>query len=93
MTSEASAHHHHHPGLLAQVFLLLIKVYWWTLSPLIGSVCRFYPSCSRYTATCIERFGAVKGGWLGIRRISRCHPFNPGGFDPPPELPGERDAR
>lgn len=81
------------PGPLAQVFLVLIRVYWWTLSPLIGSVCRFHPSCSRYTATCIERFGALRGGWLGLRRIGRCHPFHPGGFDPPPELPVERDAR
>ena len=68
-----------------RALLLLIRVYWWTLSPLIGNVCRFHPSCSRYTATCIERFGALKGGWLGLKRISRCHPFHPGGYDPPPE--------
>ena len=70
---------------LARVFLALIRVYWWTLSPLIGGVCRFHPSCSRYTAACIERFGALAGGWLGVKRICRCHPFNPGGFDPPPD--------
>ena len=81
------------PGPLAWVFLVLIRVYWWTLSPLIGSVCRYSPSCSRYTATCIERFGALKGGWLGVRRISRCHPFHPGGYDPPPELTAESDGR
>ncbi|MCC6872758.1 MAG: membrane protein insertion efficiency factor YidD [Sandaracinaceae bacterium] len=73
-------------GVLARLFLFLIRVYWWTLSPLIGSVCRYHPSCSRYTATCIERFGAARGGWLGVKRICRCHPFHPGGFDPPPEI-------
>jgi putative membrane protein insertion efficiency factor len=76
-------------GLVQQILLFVIRVYWWTLSPLIGNVCRFHPSCSRYTATCIERFGAARGGWLGLRRISRCHPFHPGGFDPPPELEPE----
>lgn len=79
-TSEA------HVGPLQHVLLVLIRIYWWTLSPLIGNVCRFHPSCSRYTATCIERFGGFRGTWLGLRRISRCHPFNPGGYDPPPEL-------
>jgi putative membrane protein insertion efficiency factor len=65
----------------------LIQIYWWTLSPIIGGVCRFQPTCSRYTATAIQRFGAARGTWLGIQRICRCHPFHPGGIDPPPELP------
>lgn len=67
--------------------LALIRVYQIVLSPLIGQSCRFEPSCSRYTATCIERFGAARGSWLGLRRIMRCHPFHPGGIDPPPATP------
>ena len=96
MTSveEAPGDHRHAINLAQRALLFLIRIYWWTLSPLIGNVCRFHPSCSRYTATCIERFGAVRGGWLGVKRISRCHPLNPGGYDPPPpELPERVDGR
>jgi uncharacterized protein len=73
---------------MRRLLLALIRLYQWTLSPLLGPVCRFEPSCSRYTATCVERFGALRGGWLGLKRIGRCHPFHPGGFDPPPEATG-----
>jgi putative membrane protein insertion efficiency factor len=78
--------------VIARVLLFLIQIYWWTLSPIVGRVCRFHPTCSRYTAACIERFGAVRGTWLGVKRIGRCHPFHPGGFDPPPELPPSPNA-
>ena len=67
--------------------LTLIRLYQRLLSPILGQNCRFEPSCSRYTATCVERFGAFHGSWLGLRRILRCHPFNSGGYDPPPAIP------
>lgn len=70
---------------LARLFLVLIRIYQYTLSSVMGKECRFYPSCSHYTAESIRRFGALKGGWTGLRRILRCHPWRAGGFDPVPE--------
>lgn len=64
--------------------LALIKVYQWTLSPLLGPHCRFHPTCSQYAAEAIERFGFMRGSWLALCRLLRCHPFHPGGFDPVP---------
>jgi len=69
---------------LAWLPLLAIRFYQWLISPLLGPTCRFEPSCSRYAAVCLRRFGLVRGGYLAARRILRCHPFHPGGFDPPP---------
>ena len=66
----------------------LIRLYQWTVSPLLGPRCRFYPSCSHYALGAIERFGVLRGGWLAARRLGRCHPWQPGGFDPVPEVPG-----
>ncbi len=62
----------------------LIRLYQLVLSPLLGPRCRFYPSCSHYAAEAIDVHGVVRGTWLAIRRIARCHPLNPGGFDPVP---------
>ncbi len=70
--------------MLARLFILLIRVYQWTLAPLFGNVCRFEPSCSRYAIECIRIHGPFLGTWLGFRRVLRCHPFNPGGHDPAP---------
>lgn len=70
--------------MLAKALILLIRVYQWTLSPLIGGVCRFEPSCSHYAVECLRHHGALAGSWLSLKRLARCHPFNPGGYDPPP---------
>jgi len=61
----------------------LIWVYQMTLSPLLGDACRFHPSCSRYMIEALRKYGLIVGLARGLRRISRCHPWNPGGFDPP----------
>ena len=67
-------------------FLLIIRIYRYTISPLLGPRCRFYPSCSSYAEEAIKIHGLPKGGWLAVKRICRCHPFNEGGVDPVPDL-------
>lgn len=64
---------------------ILIRAYQRVLSPLLGPRCRFYPSCSQYALEAVERHGALRGSYLAVRRLLRCHPFHPGGFDPVPE--------
>ena len=66
------------------VALALIRLYQRTLSPLLGTHCRFHPTCSAYTAEAISKHGVFKGGYLGLRRLLRCHPLHAGGFDPVP---------
>ncbi len=70
--------------LPAVVLAALIRGYQLLLSPLLPPSCRFHPSCSRYALEAIVRHGALKGTWLAVRRLARCHPFHPGGFDPVP---------
>lgn len=83
--------------LTIRLLRLLIRGYQLLISPLLGSNCRFYPSCSSYTLEAIERHGPLKGSWLGLKRILRCHPFSAGGVDPVPPCghhheSGARDA-
>ena len=70
--------------IFKRVLLALIFFYQKVLSPLTGPHCRFTPSCSQYTKEAISRYGPFKGSFLGAKRICRCHPFNPGGYDPVP---------
>ncbi len=72
------------------IVLALIRFYQRFISPGLPPSCRFEPSCSQYGYQAIERYGVLRGGWLALKRISRCHPFNPGGYDPVPELPRYR---
>lgn len=70
-----------------EAVVLLLRVYQLTVSPLLGPVCRFAPSCSSYAVTAVRRYGVLHGGWLTARRLARCHPWNDGGWDPVPERP------
>lgn len=69
---------------MRNIAMALIRLYQNTLSRVLPSACRFYPSCSQYTYEAIARYGFVRGGWMGVKRLARCHPFNPGGYDPVP---------
>ncbi len=70
-------------ALVSSVLIGLVRVYQWTLSPLIGRQCRFEPTCSHYFIGAVRQYGPWRGAWKGICRICRCHPFHPGGYDPP----------
>lgn len=69
---------------MKKIFIGLIRGYKILISPLLPRSCRFHPTCSVYAMEAIERFGVFRGGWLAVRRILRCHPFHPGGYDPVP---------
>jgi putative membrane protein insertion efficiency factor len=67
---------------------LMLRGYQLLISPLLGNHCRFYPSCSQYAIEAVDRHGILRGGGLALRRLSRCHPWHPGGFDPVPDRAG-----
>jgi len=68
----------------ARVLIALVTAYRYALSPMLGRHCRFHPSCSAYAVEALERRGALRGAWLAVKRIARCHPWHPGGYDPVP---------
>jgi uncharacterized protein len=68
---------------LAWVLIATVRVYQFTLSPIVGRQCRFTPTCSHYFIGAVRKHGAIRGAWRGLWRICRCHPFHPGGHDPP----------
>ncbi|MEO9655460.1 membrane protein insertion efficiency factor YidD [Marinomonas sp.] len=74
--------------MFKRIFIAFVKIYQFLISPLLGNNCRFYPSCSHYMIEAIERFGIVKGVYLGTKRLSKCHPWHEGGMDPVPERCG-----
>ena len=85
------------PGPISRLasapFILLIRAYQVTLAPLLGGQCRFHPTCSRYAVEAYQTHGPLRGTWLTLRRVARCHPFSRGGYDPvpPPEDSRPRD--
>ncbi len=69
--------------LPALILIGFVRLYQILLSPIFGRQCRFYPTCSSYFIQSVQKYGALSGTWRGVRRICRCHPFHPGGYDPP----------
>jgi len=68
--------------MIRNFVIIFIRLYQRFISPLTGPTCRFYPTCSNYTLQAVQKYGVWKGLYLGLRRLLRCHPFHPGGFDP-----------
>lgn len=69
---------------MKRLLIGLVKIYQYVISPYLGKRCRHYPSCSAYAVEAVEKYGAIKGGWLSVKRVSHCHPWHPGGYDPVP---------
>ncbi len=65
------------------LLIVAVRVYQWTLSPLLGPACRFEPTCSRYLIAAVRKYGLIRGVARGLMRLGRCHPWHPGGYDPP----------
>ena len=67
---------------MAKILILFVRFYQSFISPMFGPKCRFYPTCSAYAIEALQKKGAIKGSWLTIKRLAKCHPFHPGGYDP-----------
>jgi putative membrane protein insertion efficiency factor len=67
---------------MRKLIVAILRFYKWAVSPLLPSACRYYPSCSDYMRQAVEKYGPVRGVWMGIKRVARCHPFRQGGLDP-----------
>jgi putative membrane protein insertion efficiency factor len=78
---------------MVRIAIGLLRIYRYFLSPLLGPRCRFMPSCSEYAMQALHTHGAVRGGWLSARRLCKCHPWHPGGFDPVPDPTGRPDSQ
>ena len=84
------------PSPLAILLIFLVRIYQWVFSPLLhvaGSRCRYSPTCSAYAIEAMQYNGALRGSVLAIKRVLRCHPWHPGGFDPPPGRPDSDESR
>lgn len=68
--------------MLSRVLIFILKAYQWTMSPFLGSNCRFYPSCSQYSQEAVRQHGAQRGLYMTLKRLGKCHPYHPGGYDP-----------
>lgn len=77
---------------MRQVLITLVKTYRLLLSPFFGHHCRFEPTCSRYAIEALQHHGALRGSWLTVKRLLRCHPFSPGGYDPVPHAPKQAQS-
>jgi len=84
MLALAQSRPHLRPAMAVRALLWLLRLYRQAISPWLAPACRFEPSCSRYAMACVETHGAARGSLLSLKRLCKCHPFHPGGFDPPP---------
>ncbi len=69
---------------MKHLLIVLVRFYQYAISPLLGRRCRYFPSCSEYAVEAVQKYGAFRGGWLGAKRVCRCHPRHSGGYDPVP---------
>lgn len=79
-------------GVIGAIFILIIRIYQYTISPLLGANCRYTPTCSKYAVEAIRIWGPLKGGWMALKRIGSCHPWGGHGYDPVPEKKEKSDS-